>query len=200
MFYYKICKLLTICNLYVFTRCTLSIMKKLLLLLFALTFIADCQAQMPATMDVKEFFAQLDDSDLTKKQFFLTDTILGYEGELVDFKLNYLGKDTNLSGYEKTSILQAMTASQVGVWTNEFFDSAKIVSVAYIYSIAKQDPNWTWPAHYSFSLPWFSNDHKFCVLRYEHSCGRRCGEWSVRLYKKVDGHWVFVKFYDAIFS
>ena len=175
-------------------------MKKLLLLLVVVNFLGCRTAYLPDTKDVKEFFAQMDNGILSEKKFLLINKITGDEGEHKHFKEYYARQDTILTELEIKSIVKAMAGSHKGIWTNKYFDSAKIVSKEYIDSVTKQNQNWTPPAHYTFSLPWFSNDNKFAVLSFEHYCGRLCGEWSVGLYKKVNGRWFFVKFYDVIFS
>jgi len=120
---------------------------------------------------------------------------------------NYLLIDS-IQDIEKKSIIQSDTTYTIancdvvknGIWTNEIFDNAKIISRNYINSVAKPDPFMKTPPHYSFSLPYFSKDKTSFVIYYNCYCGNLCAEYSLRLYKKINGKWTFIKTYFSIVS
>jgi hypothetical protein len=76
-------------------------------------------------------------------------------------------------------------------WTNEIFDSAKIISRNYLDSVARPNPFMKTPTHYSFSLPYFSKDKNSFIIYYNYYCGNLCAEYSLRLYKKINEKWTF---------
>jgi hypothetical protein len=87
-----------------------------------------------------------------------------------------------------------------GVWTNGLFDRLQIISRDGMHSISKADPLTLTPIHYSFSLPYFSNDKKSFIIYYNFYCGSLCAEYSLRLYKKMNGKWIFIKSYYSVVS
>jgi len=147
---------------------------------------------------IKSFFFQLDDSILAKKQFLLIDSIDNGNWWKDIFKRKIF--DHELSIKDWYFIYGQMKDAKESVWTNKYFDSAKIVSVKYISGLAKPNALDDVPTNYSFSKPFFSKDGKYCVLFYDKYCGFLCAKTSLRLYKKDNGKWLFIKSFYTIMS
>jgi hypothetical protein len=114
----------------------------------------------------------------------------------------------SIENFDKKSITQSDTTyfiadcdnTKSGVWTDNIFDSLIITSVKKLHSISRPDPFTMTPAHYSFSLPYFGNDKLTFLIYYNHYCGNLCAEYSLRLCKKINGKWTFIKSYFSIVS
>jgi hypothetical protein len=163
-------------------------MVKLITLTFIVLFLFSCKQNISASSaEIKSIFQELMIADSSLKSYLLIDSI---------------------EGFERKSIIQSDTAYTIatcdvvkyGIWTNDIFDSAKIISRNYIDSIAKPNPFMKTPAHYSFSLPYFSKDKTSFIIYYNYYCGSLCAEYSLRLYKKIKGRWTFIKTYFSIVS
>jgi len=87
-----------------------------------------------------------------------------------------------------------------GVWTDKIHDSLVIITEERLNSISKADPFPMTLPHYRFSLPYFSKDKQSFIIYYDHYCGSLCAEYSLRLYKLIDGKWTFVKSYFSLIS
>lgn len=51
-----------------------------------------------------------------------------------------------------------------------------------------------------YSIPIFSCDKKYCIINKSWSCGSLCGEGGTDLYQKIDGRWVWLKWYSLYIS
>lgn len=138
--------------------------------------------------EVKSFFAQVDDSSLTKRSFLLVDTV---QKEWNDLFVRNASYQKALSDKDIQFIAEQVDNTPAAVWTNVVFDSARIVSEADIKRFQKNTGST--PVHYKFSLPYFSKDKKYCILYYDYYCGDLCAEQSLRLYKKENGKWIVIK-------
>jgi hypothetical protein len=115
----------------------------------------------------------------------------------------------SIENFDKKSITQSYTIFFIadcndikdGVWTGNLFDSLIIVSADKLRSISKRDQFTMTPAHYySFSLAYFSKDKQTFLIYYNHYCGNLCAEYSLRLYKKINDRWAFIKSYFSMVS
>ena len=159
---------------------------------FAFLFFLSCtnsdKTYQPNMADSKSFFAQMDDSILTRSSFLLIDTV---QKEWKDLFVRTASYQKVLSDEDIQFIAEQFDNTPLNVWTNAVFDSARIVNEAYIETFRK---NTGWPpVHYKSSLPYFSKDKKYCVLYYDHYCGILCAEQSLRLYKQEKGRWIIIK-------
>jgi len=169
------------------------------LLFFVFLFLLSCTHAFKSNQldiaNTKSFFTQLDDSVLTKSSFLLIDTVQKEWKELFVRSASY---QKALNDEDIKFIAEQFDNTPLKTWTNVVFDSARIVSEAYIDTFRK-NTGWT-PVHYKFSLPYFSKDKKYCLLYYDHYCGNLCAEQSLRLYKIVNGRWTIIKTLFSIVS
>src|SRR4051812_26918272 len=122
-----------------------------LLLLISCTFID--RKYQPDILELRSFFSQLDDSALTKGSFLLVDTVQKEWKELFIRSATYqkaLNKD------DIQFIVEQFDNTPSIVWSNLIFDSARIVSNAYIATFKKKTG--LTPVYYKFSIPYFSKD------------------------------------------
>lgn len=138
-------------------------------------------------IELWQIFKDIVATDSARPGYFLIDSIQ-------DFKI----KSIDQSGIKY--LIASSDIVNSGVWTNEIFDNAKIISRKYLDSVAKPNSQMEPPSHYSFSLPYFSKDKKSFVIYYNYYCGSLCAEYSLRLYKKNKGKWVFIKSFFSIVS
>ena len=110
---------------------------------------------------------------------------------LVDSIDHFKTKTKKLDGVRYT--IASDEVVNAGLWTNEIFEKAHIISKNYLDSVVKANRRMEPPAHYRFSLPYFSSDKKSFIIYYNYYCGSLCAEYSLRLYKKVKGKWTFIK-------
>lgn len=149
----------------------------------------------PDISELKSFFAQLDDSSLTKREFLLVDTV---QVKWKDLFISTASHQKALPKQDIDFIAEQFDNTQTSVWTNTVFDSARLVSNTYIQNFYQKTD--FVPVHYRFSYPYFSKDKKYCVLYYDYYCGNLCAEESIRLYKNDNGKWTLVKTLFSIVS
>ena len=114
----------------------------------------------------------------------------------------------SIQSFDKKSITESDTTyfianSEIiknGIWTDNLFDSLKVISANKLHSISKNNQFKLIPIHYTFSLPYFSNDMQTFLIYYNYYCGNLCAEYSLRLYKKINGKWTFIKSYFSMVS
>ena len=148
--------------------------------------------------EVKDFFAQLDDSSLVKDHFMLVDSVQ-YDSWKQIFT-TYALQDSSLARPDIDFMAAQMEVADQEVWTPDTFDSASIISKHYVDSLSKFCAAGHRPHYYIFSKPYFSRDKNYCVLFYNYYVGRNCAETSLRLYRKDRGKWLYVKSYFSIVS
>jgi len=132
--------------------------------------------------ELKMVMKSLEQEDLTK-----TKSIVIAEIDEINTKWLSIG-DTSYYKYKPDAVRD-------GVWTNQIFDSARIITQKQLDSISAPDPLYNTPEHYRFSLPFFTKDKNLFLIYLTHYCGNLCAERSTRLYKKVNGKWVLVKYF-----
>lgn len=81
-------------------------------------------------------------------------------------------------------------------WTDELFENGKALTKAVIDSIYNdRTRGWSYfKKHYgsrlyNFSKPIFLRTHSLCVFYSGYSCGPRCGEGQLMLFRKKNGTW-----------
>lgn len=137
--------------------------------------------------ELRQIFKVLSEEDLTKTKYFIIDSIEQFDTKAI--------KQSGIKYF-----IAEPDDLKKGIWTNEIFDSAKIVPLNYLDSISKKDSFDRMPAHYSFSLPYFSKDKSSFIIYYNSYCGNLCAEYSLRLYNKINGKWKFIKTYFRVVS
>ena len=115
-----------------------------------------------------------------------------------DLFISSATNDKTLSEKEINHIAEQLGNSKLPVWTNIYFDSARIVSQQYVNNFRKNTGST--PVHYKFSIPYFTKDKNYCVIYYESYCGTLCAEQSLRLYKNENGKWIAIKSLFSIVS
>jgi hypothetical protein len=170
-----------------------------LLFVFVFIFLLACthtdKTYQPNIAETKSFFAQVDDSILTKRSFLLVDIV---RKEWKDLFVRTASYQKVLRNEDIQFIAEQFDNTSLNVWTNVFFDSARIVSEAYIHNFQKNIGST--PVHYKFSMLYFSKDKKYCILYYDHYCGNLCAEQSLILYKQENGRWVIIKTLFSVVS
>jgi len=163
-------------------------MTKLVSLIFIGLSLSSCKHHILVDKtELKEIFTLLTISENTPHQYYLIDSIQYFERKsITESDTTYFKSNCNVVN--------------AGVWTNEIFDSAKIISRNYLDSISRPDPLMRTPTHYIFSLPYFSKDKTSFIVYYNYYCGNLCAEYSLRLYKKINGKWTFIKTYFKMVS
>ena len=163
-------------------------MIKLLALTFFILSLTSCGQHIQIdNPELKQIYIDILKADSLKGRYFLIDSI---------------------ERFENKSIVQSVTTYVIvfpddlksGVWTANLFDSLIIISRGKLDTISKADPFTMTPTHYSLSLPYFSKDKKAFLIYYNHFCGNLCAEYSLRLYKKINGKWTFIKSYFSLVS
>jgi hypothetical protein len=137
--------------------------------------------------DLKQVFSDLTSADSIKGKYYLIDSIQSFDTKSI------MQSDT-------TYLIAYCGEIKNGVWTDSLFDNAKIISSDSLDFMATSNSLEMTPAHYSFSLPYFSKDKKSFIIYYNHYCGNLCAEYSLRLYKKINGKWTFIKAYFSMVS
>lgn len=161
-------------------------MNKLLLYFFiGVVFFSCKKINSVEKTELKEIFSQLMSDEHLNRKYYLIDSI-------ENFNTKSISESDTIYLIAKNEIVNK------GIWTNYLYDSAKIISKTHLHSLAK-----TWgvtPPHYWFSLPYFSKDGNSFMIYYNYYCGSLCAESSLRLYKKINGKWEFIKTYYSIVS
>lgn len=173
-------------------------MTRLLFILVSISLLAcshDDKTSIPNLAETKSFFEQVDDSILTKGSFLLVNTV---QREWKDLFVRTASYQKALSDEDIQFISKQFDNTSIRNWTNDVFDSARIVSQDYIRNFQKNTGST--PVHYKFSLPYFSKDKKYCILYYDHYCGNLCAEQSLRLYKQENGKWTVIKTLFSVVS
>jgi hypothetical protein len=144
-------------------------------------------------------FIQVDKSELKQiyHDILSSDSLTG-KYYLIDSIRNYETKTIEQSG--TTYYIADCDITNNGIWTDNIYDSLIIISKDRLHLKAKGDKFVMTPANYSFSLPYFSKDKQALIIYYNHFCGNMCAEYSLRLYKKMNGKWTFVKSYFSMVS
>lgn len=117
---------------------------------------------------------------------------------LIDSIENFGNKTITQSG--TTYQIADYTDVNDGLWTSELFDSLVLISTDKLESLSQPDPFNKTPAHYKFSLPYYSKDKQTFIIYYDYYCGSLCAEYSLRLYKKANGKWTYIKSYFTMVS
>ena len=73
----------------------------------------------------------------------------------------------------------------LGVKQSKFYKADKWLLKRPVNTIAKENYD------YYFSLPLFSVDKQYVILKELYSCGHNCGEYRIMLYKKTKFGWAF---------
>jgi hypothetical protein len=163
-------------------------MNKLILLSFLTFLLFSCKQSISVDKsELKKIFTELIIADSVKTKYFLIDSIQNFEKK-------------SIAQSNTTYLIASYSLANNGIWTNEIFDSAKIITNTQLQSISNSNPFTMTPVHYSFSLPYFSKDKKSFIIYYNYYCGNLCAEYSLRLYKYINGKWVFIKSYFKIVS
>ena len=161
--------------------------KILLLTFFGLILLSCRQHNQIDKQELKQIYSDILTADSLDGKYYLIDSVERFDK-----------KSITQSG--TTYLIAYCDDTKNGVWTDDLFDSLIIISTNRLHIISKPDPFKITPAHYSFSLPYFSNDKKSFLIYYNHYCGNLCAEYSLRLYRQINRKWTFVKSYFSIVS
>jgi hypothetical protein len=157
-------------------------------LLFLLLPFSSCEQTVPVNrIELKQVFKAIDEGDLLKTKEYIVDSI-------DDFSTKSIRQEKIV--YKIAELKELRN----GLWSNVIFDSAKIVRYHFIDSISDTDRFKTMPSHYRFSLPYFNKDKTAFIIYYNYYCGSLCAEYSLRLYRKINGRWKFIKTFYRIVS
>jgi hypothetical protein len=137
--------------------------------------------------ELNQIYSDILSADSLKGKYYLVDSIDNFETKSI--------KQSDMTYY-----ISSCDSIKNGVWTDRLYDSLIIISKDRLHSISKANTLTMTPAHYSFSLPYFSKDKQSFIIYYSHYCGNLCAEYSLRLYKKINGKWIFIKSYFSIVS
>jgi hypothetical protein len=142
---------------------------------------------------------QIDKSELTQ----IYNDILGADSlkskcYLVDSINNF--KTKSITESDTTYFCSFCDDVKNGVWPSNLHNRLLPISKEKLHSISKTNRLNVTPIYYSFSLPYFSKDKQTFVIYYNLYCGILCQESSLRLYKKIDGKWTFIKHYSGFIS
>lgn len=137
--------------------------------------------------ELKQIYFDILSADSLTGKYYLIDSIRNFETKIIN------QSDT-------TYYVADCGITKNGIWTDNLYDSLVIISKDKLHSKAKGDKLEMTPANYSFSLPYFSKDKQSFIIYYNHYCGNLCAEYSLRLYKKINGKWTFVKSHFSIVS
>jgi hypothetical protein len=162
--------------------------KSLSLTFFAGLILISCNQQVQVdTSELKNIYSDILEPDSLKGRYYLIDSIESFDKKLI------VQSDTTYS-------IAYCDEIKSGIWTNNLFDSLITISANKLHSISKSDSFKIIPIHYSFSLPYFSKDKNSFIVYYNYYCGSLCAEYSLRLYKKINGKWTFIKSYFSMVS
>ncbi len=102
-----------------------------------------------------------------------------------------------LTQKERTYIQNQLRLQSEVVWTGHLFEDGKMLTRATVDSIfSDRNRGWTYfNEHYgsrlhSFSNPIFIRDHSLCIFYSGYSCGHRCGEGKLMIFRKKNATWV----------
>lgn len=159
--------------------------KQFLVTFFGLILLSCHQQILVDKSELKQIYTGILTSDSLTDKYYLIDSIESFD------KKSIIQSDT-------TYFIAYCDSTKNGVWTGKLFDNLIIISAGKLHSISKYDQFKMAPIHYSFSLPYFSNDKQTLLIYYNHYCGNLCAEYSLRLYKKINGKWTFIKSYFSM--
>ena len=163
-------------------------MFKYLLLTISLFLILSCRQTIKTDqLELNQIYYDILSADSLKGKYYLIDSIENFEKKTIN------QSDT-------TYFIADCNSTKSGIWTDNIYDSLLIISKKKLHSKVKGDKFLMTPANYSFSLPYFSKDKQTFIIYYNHYCGNLCAEYSMRLYKKVNGKWIFIKTYFSMVS
>lgn len=137
--------------------------------------------------DLKKIYSDILKPDSLKGRCYLIDSIESFDKKLI------VQSDT-------TYFIAHCDETKRGIWANSLFGSLITISTDKLHSISKSDSIKIIPIHYSFSLPYFDRDKNSFIVYYNFYCGSLCAESSLRLYKKINGDWTFIKSYFSFVS
>src|SRR5262245_6590359 len=100
---------------------------------------------------LKEIYSDLINADYVKNEYYLIDSIQNFSTKSM--------RQSNV-----TYFIADCDIADKGIWTNDLFDSTRIISRKYLDSISKPDPFIMTPPHYSFSLPYFNKDQTSFII------------------------------------
>ncbi len=161
--------------------------KYLSLTLFSLTLFSCRQSIQVDKVELQQIYYDILSADSLTGKYYLIDSIRNYETQTI--------KQSDTTYY-----IADCGIAKNGIWTDNIYDSLVIISNDRLHSQAKDDQFVMTPANYSFSLPYFSKDKQTFIIYYNHYCGNLCAEYSLRLYKKINGKWTFIKSYFSMIS
>jgi hypothetical protein len=163
------------------------IFKYLLLTVFLFVIFSCRQTIQTDQLELKQIYYDILSADSLRGKYYLIDSIENF------------GTKT-IKQSDTTYLIAECNSTKSGIWTDNINDSLVIISKEKLHSKAKGDQFAMTPANYSFSLPYFSKDKQTFIIYYNHYCGNLCAEYSLRLYKKINGKWTFVKTYFSMVS
>jgi hypothetical protein len=163
-------------------------MTKFFLLFPVMLLILSCNQPVPISQaELKQIFTDIIKEDSLTKPYYIVDSLERVEEKsLTEEGVTY-----------KTSYCSAIKNN---IWNSELFDSAKIVSKAYIDSSFKNKNSDLALPRYRFTMPYLSEDKLSLLIYYDLYCGNLCAENSLRLYKRINGKWKYIKYYYRIVS
>jgi hypothetical protein len=163
-------------------------MLKFLSLTFSVLLLSSCSQHIQVdNLELKQIYSDIINADSLTRTFYLIDSIESFD------KKTITQSDT-------TYLIADCDEIKHGIWTDKIIDSIEIISTDKLRSISKREQFTRTPSHYSFSLPYFSKDKQTFLIYYNHYCGNLCAEYSLRLYKKINGSWTFIKSYFSMVS
>lgn len=137
--------------------------------------------------ELREIFFDILSVDSLSGKYYLIDSIEKIETTKIEISgTTYLVADCEIA--------------KNGIWTESIYDSLAIISKNRLDSLTKGNKFEMTPANYSFSLPYFSKDKQSFIIYYNRYCGILCAEYSLRVYKKINGKWIFIKSVFSIIS
>lgn len=125
-------------------------------------------------------FIIIDTALLTHKQQY-------YQGAIVFGHTQDI--DTIFNNQDLVFIYEQYTSLQNKVWTTRFSRS-----------LLRNEPMLKRP-YRRYSIPLFSSDRKYVIIKSYYNCGNLCGSFGYMLYRKIDLHkWVYVKTFLGVCS
>ena len=171
----------------IFIERTSKMHKQLLVIFFGLISLSCHQKIRIDEQELKQIYNDILTADLLIDKYYLIDSIESFD-------------KTFIKESDTTYSIAYSDMTKNGVWTDNLSDNLTIITADQLRSISKNNQFKIIPAHYSFSLPYFSQDKQTFLIYYSHYCGNLCAEYSLRLYKKINGKWTFIKSYFSIVS
>ena len=104
-----------------------------------------------------------------------------------DYDLNYLfqkrpGTDTIFKKPDRTYLIQQFVSIKDSIWHLKFSKSKLL-----------KKKNQKRPNYYSFSIPLFSINKQYVIVRKSYHCGSLCAYRGYYIYKKINNHkWKFI--------